>query len=298
MQFTIPEGTPASDTIGELKYYLESDFENVGHGALGYESMALGIAGAKVLTSQTRPEHHVILPGEWCDAVGPIMCSLVVSWVFKHGGHFTRLDLAGDDYSKAVKVRGVAMSVTKGQLVSHCHDATRNNSLRGKPQDGIYVGSRKSRRMLRIYDKGMESNGVIDAVRWELQLRDEAADRACELVLETNLAEAYLAVLVGLADFRKVSNDNSSRRPRMAWFKKLVGEAQKATLALPKPVKTIEGMEIWLRRQVAPSLAAVVTASGGDLDIVDELVNDGKKRMKAAHRMAIEEALKARSSRS
>ena len=295
MQFTISEETSVHDTIEELNWYLESNFESVGHGALGYESMDIGIAGARILTSEKRPEHHVILPGEWCAAIGPEMCSILLAWVFEHNGHFTRLDLAGDDYSKKVKVRGVVIAITRGQLVSHCHNAKRQNSLRGKPQDGIYIGSPRSRRILRVYDKNMESEGDIDAIRWELQLRDEAADRAAELILNSNLPDAYLAVLVGLADFRIVSNDNSSRRPRTPWFKKLVGEAQKATLALPKPVKTIEGMERWLRKQVAPSLAAVVTARGGDLGVVEGLLQYGKGRMKSAHRLAIEAAKRNRS---
>lgn len=292
LQFTIPEGNLVQDTIQELSNCLDSSFESVGHGSMGYENMAVGIAGARVLTSDKRPEHHVILPGEWCEAVGPEICSVILGYVFDHKGHFTRLDLAGDDYSKVVKVQGVAIAIKRGQLVSHCHNARRQHGLRGETVDVIYIGSKNSRRLARIYDKEAESDGRIDAIRWELQLRDEAADRAAKLVLSRNLPEAYLAVLVGFADFKKVSNDNTSRRPRAAWFKKLVGQAQKATLALHQPVKTIEDMEIWVKRQVSPTLSALVEARGGDMGVVEDLLAYGQKHMKTTHRMAIEEALR------
>ncbi len=141
----------------------------------------------------------------------------------------------------------------------------------------------------------MESDGEIDAIRWEIQLRDEAADQAAELLLDKPVQSVYESLLVGLADFRKVSKGNSARRQRAPWFRKLVGETRKAKLAVPQPVKTVEKIESWIRKQVAPSLSALVAGLGGDMGIVDDLINEGRKHWKAAHRIAIEEALKARS---
>ena len=63
---------------------------------------------------------------------------------------------------------------------------------------------------------------------------------------------------------------------------------------MPKPVKSIESMEKWIRKQVAPSLAAVVTARGGDLGVVEDLLHHGKRRMKSSHRIAIEAAKRNR----
>lgn len=295
MQFTITEETSVNETVEEIGYYLGSKFEDLGHGALGYENMVIGVGGSRILTSAKRPEHHVILPGEWCQAVGSIKCSVVLAWVLENKGKFTRVDLAGDDYDKSVSVKDVAASCEKGELVSHCHAVSRIYGLRGKPQDGIYIGSANSRRRLRIYDKEKESEGEIDAIRWELQLRDEAANQAALMVLSKSYQEAYTSILVGIADFREMSKKNTKRCSRLPWFRNLVGEAQKASLALPQSVKTIEKMELWLRRQVAPSLAAVTLASGGDLGVVEELIRDGQKRFNPAHRMAIEEAIRARS---
>ncbi len=135
-----------------------------------------------------------------------------------------------------------------------------------------------------------KSNGEIDAIRWELQLRDEAADHAAKLVLSGSTQQAYTSLLVGLADFREASNSNTTRRPRTAWFLNLVGEAEKALLALPQPIKTVEKMELWLRKQVAPTLAAVVTAQGGDLQLITTLLTEGRRRWKAQHRAAISAA--------
>jgi len=295
IQFTMPEEVRIEDTVKELRGYLDSPFESVGHGAWGYEDMSIGIAGSRLLTSAKRPEHHVELPGGWCESVGAEKCRTLLEWVTDNKGHFTRIDLAGDDYSKVITPKGVAKKCKKGELVSHCHHVTRNYSVMGKVQDVLYIGSPKSFRRLRVYDKNAESDGEIDAIRWELQLRDEAAYSAFELVYENSLPEAYLSTLVGFADFRQVKNSNVTRRQRTRWFKRIVGEAQKATLSVSKPVRTIEQTEAWLRKQAAPSLAMIVKAKGGDLGIIEDMVIEGGKRLKPVHRMAIEESLRSKS---
>ena len=298
LEFTVSKETAASETIGEVKRCLESDFKDAGHGSYGYETMMIGLAGAKILTSAKRPEHHAVLPGEWCEAVGVERCKELVAWVFVRGGHFTRLDLAGDDHAKIARAADVAAAVERGELVTRCQNVRRVHSLRGKPADMVYVGTRGSRRMARVYNKDWESEGKMDAIRWELELRDEAADRAGKLAILHGLQEEYASQLVSVADFKDVTSDgNSARRPRTAWFEKLVGDAKKASLGLPQPVRTVEEMESWLRRQGAPTMATLVKAKGGDLGIIEELLEDGGKRLGPAHRMAIEAAQRRKPTR-
>jgi len=48
-------------------------------------------------------------------------------------------------------------------------------------------------------------------------------------------------------------------------------------------------VEAWLRQQVAPTLAIVVEARGGDLDYVSAFREDGKRRQKPRHRALLAE---------
>ena len=76
----------------------------------------------------------------------------------------------------------------------------------------------------------------------------------------------------------------------MEWFAGLVGDAAKARVYDPKPPRTVEEVKAWIDKQVAPSLAAVVAASGGDMDYMSHLVVTGRSRWKGKHRALLASA--------
>ena len=67
-----------------------------------------------------------------------------------------------------------------------------------------------------------------------------------------------------------------------------VGDAKKALVYERRAVVSAEKVDNWLHRQVAPSLAAMMMRSGGDLGYVENLMEDGKKRQKTKHRLLAE----------
>jgi hypothetical protein len=71
----------------------------------------------------------------------------------------------------------------------------------------------------------------------------------------------------------------------MEWFEGIVGNAKKATVYEPRPVTSAEKVDTWLRRQVAPSLAAMMVRYGGDVEYVGGLMKEGKRRFKTKHRL-------------
>lgn len=87
----------------------------------------------------------------------------------------SRLDLAFDDFSKTFSPRHFALWYLDGQISTNY----RRFQLVGSCSDDggtFYLGDRGSGKILRIYDKAFESKGVIDSVRYEVELHSDYAD--------------------------------------------------------------------------------------------------------------------------
>lgn len=287
LQFSIPEGNPIGETMDELNYHLPTKFDNVEHGMLGYEHQMLGVGGCRVLSTARRPEHHVILPGKWCEAVDPVVTTCLIDWIHRHQGNITRLDLAGDDSDKRVRPRDLKAFCEADQLVTKFRTVLMHDNIMGGKGSTIYFGSAASARRLRVYDKDIESGGENDSVRWELQLRDEMAQKCSEMILNQGISKTFFESLVGMVDFRDRDNRNVSRTYRTEWYQAIVNDAQKADYSQPRPVQTIERIDKWIRKQVSPSLATMVTALGGDTDYLNEIAVSGQNRLSDSQLLAI-----------
>ena len=283
-------------TIDELKFYHDHDLLKMDRGMDFYHKTYLGAFGCKILFSDNRADHHVILPGNWCDSLQPAQIECLIAWVQDNGGKFTRIDLAMDDYARSITPDKVLASFANSEAVTHCvkiNDPSQYKySKDGLSKDGstVYIGSRHSARMLRIYDKMVESNGEQDCIRWELVLKDEQANYAVRNILD-NPHFTWESILVSLVDFREVKQQIKSRRPRLYWFHYLVNDIKKAEYATTKIVNTIEKMEKWIRKTVAPTLSALFAAKGGDYDILTNLCVAGRIKWKSQHRLAVEDYL-------
>lgn len=92
----------------------------------------------------------------------------------------SRIDLCYDDYSKTFNVSYYKLKDALGLIQSPF--AT---TIMGKASKGLtmYFGSLKHRgKLLRIYDKYLQSNGLIDAVRYEFEFHNDNAVGIAELI--------------------------------------------------------------------------------------------------------------------
>ncbi len=130
----------------------------------------------------------------------------------------------------------------------------------------VYFGSRKSERMIRVYDR----RGF---TRLELEMKKRRADLVAKQIFrESDSSEAFDIVLSHLRDF--VNFD-------AAWWEELlngVGRAW-ATVSTPREI-TEASITTWLTHQVAPSLSTI-----HDLhpeQFVNDLIASGRVKRKKA----------------
>lgn len=216
-------------------------------------------------------------------------------------GHVTRMDVAiddiGTDFYSLQDLYDVCLS---GSYVSKFRNWKDFSSYSGGAVSGrtIYLGSRTSDIMLRVYDKQLEQNAKLvfsgqpplayTWVRWELEIKKERAQQFVSRLLSgSSLADVSVGVL---SNYLRIVEPDNSRKDRCTvspvWAR-FVDGISGLTLYCPPPEKTLDDTKDWLTRQVAPSLAAVVIADGGATDFVDSMLADGSCRLKNRHRELI-----------
>lgn len=194
-------------------------------------------------------------------------------------GQFSRLDLAVDDMgSQYYTIEDVVQVLQDGRCVSKFR---RWRNLSESYIDGckvghtVYLGSRRSDIMLRVYDKGLERGGIGPWVRWELELKDS---RACAAVRSLLASEDIGGVCVGILSnyFRVIVLDdcNKSRCSTDSMWAAFVDGIARLRLYVPSAPKTLDDKKDWFKRQVGPTLAGIIVADGGAMDIVVDHFED------------------------
>ena len=305
LAFTVRDVAP--DAVQErLLEWVPGDFVELEYGSYSYARQAVGPGLGRIRWSDDRVDIHVELPGKWLGALPADKVLEVLEWVSDKAWYVaeradgtpqprlavTRLDLAADDFAKIVTPAEVEAAREAGNVATHAKSGSFQRDWATKGET-FGLGKRGSRQYLRVYDKAAESGGEIDAMRWELQFRDEAAASALERLVHEDWGKVFMSRLVTFVDFKDRSVDGRPDRcPRLPWFVGLVGSAEKAKpYEIVKPAisaaKTLE----WIRRQGGPSLAAVLEAAGGDLELLISVAKEGKTRWRGRHRVIAAERL-------
>ncbi len=221
---------------------------------------------------------------------------------FSEIGHFTRLDIAIDDYGcNFYSCDEVIEKFEKRLVVSRFRryeDRCPNTLSNEKIGQTINVGSRESSIFLRIYDKKLEQNGKLapddkryihdEWVRWELELKNKRANELAKLLVDgVSLGKIAFGVLSYY--FRIIQNDDSNRsrcsnEPKWDAF---IDNIEKLRLSVPEKEKTILDSEIWVENQVAPTLAKLVLANDGDVTPLLDMIHKAVPRLKQSDYEAI-----------
>ena len=189
--------------------------------------------------------------------------------LYSLGAKFTRIDVAIDDYSKAISPGDVMDAHDRG-------DFARFRKFRPIVEyscgelDGwtLYLGSRGSESCVRYYDKGAESKGKIDCYRWEAEFRDKKAEDVCSKLacIPTHamheLAPKLLsACLMGCVDFpdREGTKKRIDRCKPLPWWKEFCDRVgQRLRVVVRRSPSTLQAAKGWTEKYVMPTLAALL----------------------------------------
>jgi len=241
-----------------------------------------------------REESFFDLPGK---ALGQYVsdyskfCELIKR-ILSDGGNISRCDLAIDvkdkmTFSPILKAVRAGLVVSKSRNVKIVEKFENSAGSLHPKGATVYIGSGKSSKFLRIYDKAAEQKVSGDWIRWEMQLRDDQAKNYLKAFVGVGADRAgdyILGLVAGFVDFRKNDYDNITRRSRISWFEKFVGSVKPVKILFEKIVGTIDDVVQWVDRQVAPSLALLKVHFGDSFSSVfDFIMANGSDRLRDKH---------------
>jgi hypothetical protein len=273
-------------------------------GLYGYRLSFVSPSGVSVLFSPDRDDIHVQMSGTGVDCCRDFYH--LISLVDADGGDsISRVDIALDCIGSGVTCADIWGVLRRGSF-SACSSQIRQieglvrldkrkKSVESRNDHTIYIGSVRSTRMVRIYDKGAESKKNIDWVRYEVQLRAACAKRFFVLAMRGDLANfekkgvQLLNKQIRLLDQRKCGGkDAEVMTPFWAW---LTDSESPLSLVIPKSAKKICNT----MRYVRNASAALKALSVGMPDYA-EWIHDAidSVPLKSSHRQLIDEMLGAR----
>ena len=278
--FTNPAKAMAHFLQHFLGYSLENEMEwseyffAMGHGARSYRSLWTGPEGVRLYGYPDTGQHcHLEIQGNVLESFG---LEHVRNYLFSLTNvsfewQCTRIDVAFDYCPLTPTMCNEARQI--GNIRTRAHQYSwkwfENN-------DGntLYIGTRKSGRMIRIYDKR-------GPTRLEMEFRDKWANKVCE-ILATSPAKYWLFECMGiLRDFvdfvdAEVSGENISRAPLLSWWDTFIDGAEKAELQIGRTQQAITAMsmERYLQR-LLPTLCVMRHGLGVSLDSLADSILDG-----------------------
>lgn len=240
-----------------------SDFERLDKGGLGYKDQLINNNVRIYFNGNLGMGINTSISGQGCrfmESQGIDLWSLVFRLAQSAKINITRLDLALDTSIKLIdKIRASIDKkkyISKSRSISYIcksgKDSTRTET--------IYIGSRSSDLMIRLYDKAVEQGlDEIDWERWEIVLRKEKIIEAIPL-LKKDISQTFRDILYTYFRPLKKVESNKSRSKVESWYLKFLGKVEKVSLYRDPAQKTIEDKWAWVEKQVAPTLALLSLA--------------------------------------
>lgn len=195
LAFTLPSGS-AQDTM----QILGGDWTKSETGFRGYPaswittSASRGVGKLGTRAPRAPLEVHVDLSAGIVVPWPIEKVRVVLQWIVKQDGHLTRLDCALDDRKSYVPLSTVRQAIETGQCVTRADrmQSISSSSIHSATPSGetLYLGSRQSQTLLRVYDKRLESQAKQRedwqdcGIRWELELKKDQprpVDRSCPI---------------------------------------------------------------------------------------------------------------------
>lgn len=223
----------------------------------GYDqAYTFDVAGVTLLeSSRADMGIHLRLSGEGCAALREHLVTLLTL------GRASRLDLAVDGLPVSVPA---VFDLARAGLVRRLSSSYRwIESNKGESPHTLYLGSRSSDKMLRVYSKA----GI---TRFEFECKGRLAAGVQHMIIKgTSLA----SIIAGLGSFLQKKGSNTAQDVLQSFWCRL---DEAVAVVLPKVTRSIERTIRWLKTSVAESL---VRACEADPTLLHQLYKIGHKKV-------------------
>lgn len=262
LQFTLLR----DDGLGVIFRILRlnpADFEQLDKGGLGYKDQLINNNVRIYFNGNKGMGINTSISGKGCrymESQGQDLWSLVFRLERSDKINITRLDLALDTSVKLIdKIRAKIDKkeyISKSRSISYiCRSGATSTRT-----ETIYIGSRSSDLMIRIYDKAVEQGlEEIDWERWEIVLKKDKIKEAIPL-LKKDISQTFKNILYTYFRPIKKIESNKSRSKVESWYIRFLGKVEKVSLYKDPAQRTIEDKWNWIEKQVAPTLALLSLA--------------------------------------
>lgn len=237
-------------------------------GLRGYNGGMTASFGRLFWHSRNRQQHiGVIFTGDDMRAAISVLLPhrQMVSWALSRAKKITRLDVAVDVRDPRADPTDVLHLWKRGDVGTPARQVSEAATYVNDPVRGIvktptvYVGTRDSERMVRVYDKAGQLGISGTWVRVELQARDEQAMALARAIRNVGVPDAARAAIRGYCNI-----------PKLAWYTEaLTGPA----VELDKVERKETNTDRWLREVALPALQkrAIEKVNDGDWTLYDAL---------------------------
>lgn len=244
--------------------------------------------GARLCWSPGRRDWCLIVTGRTLQLVGEAKHVQFLLDVDGHADHCTRVDPRVDDYSRKLidleKVRAAMSKEAPCFVGPRKCKVVESNKLTGTGKlaaEGatLYFGSRHGA-LIRFYDKGLESKGLICSNRLEVEYHKEKAEAAWSKLIEagrrgqSEFARAVGELACGAIDFReRGQHRHVARMERLSWWAAVVERLGSWRVRVVQAVSSLNGACASMINQYGKKIArAVVVGEALGHDLMLQLV--------------------------
>lgn len=257
------------------------DFEDLPKGGLGYKKQKFFNNIRLYYDGNVGMGIHIVVSGQGCrylESQGKDLFDMIDYLYSLDNVNLSRLDLALDtDFDILSKV---LQSIQKDLYSSKSRNIKVISSLTDSKlkADTLYIGSRSSLLMVRIYNKAIEQGVDYVWYRVEIVLKKERFEMIVPF-LRQDISHTFAGVLTNYFRPLQSLKGQKCRSPTANYWVKFLGDIEKISLYSNPQSKTIEDKYAWLVNQVEPTIALLSAAFEGD-EWLQAVVKNGKKRLK------------------
>jgi len=259
------------NSMADYAYAIARDVHTTGEivslsrGSYGYTNGFSVCGSGRVMWGEARMGVCIELPGTalstWVASNDGADSLSLLGYLlaFRINARITRIDCALDTFD--IHIHTFRDAARSGQIVTPGKTVRYLESF-SDAGDTLYVGSRTSDRMLRVYNKSVEQGSDLPIwTRVELEIKGELANLAAMSLIDGKVSIQDL--IVSFCDFRLLDATRTNNRTRCSWWASFLGDCSRVVLLSKTALHdTLEKKLAWIQRSIAPTLALVSMIMG------------------------------------